>query len=352
VNERYENRYAGIDLLRGFSALLVVLSHYGVLRGFFLGGTHGVAIFFIVSGYCMSYSTRDRSGGQFMAARLWRLVPTLVVCATITHVLESTLPEIRPDRLQTVKDYVANLACLPNANVVCDVWYDLRRGHAVSYNWVDGAYWSLLVEFRFYLLLWALFYVLKLGNIAFWVATLGLLAPLGASTPWISGAQDFLLYLAFFAFGLAYRQWCEGERGAGAIVVYAFAVFLFDCILGSPGLSMSLNKANALSYAFCFVIFAACLRLFRSGRNRVVSFFGVISYPLYLLHQDIGYIVMKAVDPAKEGYGAAVAIAAVLLTAIAVNVAIQRYQPKIRAGLARLRSALPNALAAADRQRG
>ena len=89
-----DTRNLAVDLLRVFSVALVMLSHYGLLGGW-MGGTHGVAIFFMISGYCMRYSTGGRTGGAFLKARFWRLIPTLMVCATLTAAVETLniLPE-------------------------------------------------------------------------------------------------------------------------------------------------------------------------------------------------------------------------------------------------------------------
>jgi peptidoglycan/LPS O-acetylase OafA/YrhL len=57
-----KTRDLGVDVLCVFSVTLVVLSHYGLLGGG-VGGTHGVVIFFMISGYCMRYSTQGRTGG-------------------------------------------------------------------------------------------------------------------------------------------------------------------------------------------------------------------------------------------------------------------------------------------------
>lgn len=153
-----EARNLAIDFLPVLSVSLVVLSHYGLL-GAGVCGTHEVFILFMISGYCMRYSTQGRSGSEVLKARFWRLIPTLVVCATLTAAVETL--KIMPERSQSVKSYLANLACLPLGNLICDAVSVAVSGSPIAYSWVDGAYWSL-VEIRFYLLLWLLFYVLKI----------------------------------------------------------------------------------------------------------------------------------------------------------------------------------------------
>ncbi len=87
-----------------------------------------------------------RTGVAFLKARFWRLVPTLMVCATLTAAVETL--NILPERSQSVRSYLANLACLPLGNLLCDAASVTISGKPVAYSWVDGAYWSLLVEIR------------------------------------------------------------------------------------------------------------------------------------------------------------------------------------------------------------
>src|SRR3546814_14519156 len=102
-------RNLGIDLLRVFSVCLVMFSHYGLTRGFILGGTHGAVIFFMVSGYCMQYSVQGRNRGRFLEVRLWRLVPTLVPFTPPPSGFEWLLPEVPPTPPPTGKDYIPNI---------------------------------------------------------------------------------------------------------------------------------------------------------------------------------------------------------------------------------------------------
>lgn len=60
------NKLEGIQILRGYAAMLVVVTHLwsvGVISSVFkfsrIGGL-GVDIFFVISGFIMCYSLRDR----------------------------------------------------------------------------------------------------------------------------------------------------------------------------------------------------------------------------------------------------------------------------------------------------
>lgn len=311
-------RNLGIDVLRVFSVVLVVLSHYELLGRFPLGGTHGVAIFFMISGYCMYYSTQGRTGSEFLKARFWRLVPIFVICATVTALIEAF--NVVPERSQSFKSYLANVFCLPVGNLLCDAASLAATGKPVMYSWVDGAYWSLLVEIRFYLLLWLLFYLLRIRRAEIPLAFMGLFAATNISTDLISKAQDFLLYLSFFSFGMAYRSYLNSDRYAGLVLVFAVLVFVLNCFKEASGISMSLNGENLFEYALCFGIFLASMVVLKTASSPVVSYLGMISYPLYLIHQDLGLVMITVLSPST---GQTIAALVVTLIVLAIASVVQ-----------------------------
>jgi peptidoglycan/LPS O-acetylase OafA/YrhL len=329
LNSHVPSRIAGIDLLRTISVFVVILSHYGVWR-FELSGTHGVVIFFMVSGYCMAYSTSGRTGKQFLLARFWRLTPAIFVCATITEVVELTLYGINPERSQSFRDYLSNLLCLPNGNLLCDLPFLIIRGTPYSYSWVDGAYWSLLVEIRFYILLWGLHYLLKIKRSTVLIASLGLLATTDLQLPFLSKSTDFFLYLPFFAFGMAYREYAHHKKEAAALMMYSFAIFCFCSYSNSSAISMGLSNENFHTYGACFVFFILTMTVCGNRKSRLLSSLGIISYPLYLLHQDIGLILIQIISWLPPFVGEALVVFVAILGATAVNSLIEKYLPRIR----------------------
>ena len=78
-----EKRYAGIDGLRAFAVLSVVLFH--IHRPLLPGGFVGVDVFFVISGYVVCRSLIKDSGkrflpfiGGFYVRRLLRIYPALI----------------------------------------------------------------------------------------------------------------------------------------------------------------------------------------------------------------------------------------------------------------------------------
>lgn len=332
--ENNVNRSAGIDLLRILSFLIVLGSHYEIWPEYDLGGTRGVAIFFMVSGFCMGYSLQGRSGFQYLSARFWRLVPILLVCMTITAAFEGSLYWLRPDRTQSALDFLKNAVCLPSGNLFCDGLGFVILGRPISFRWVDGAYWSLLVEIRFYVLLWLLVYVLRIRSCGLVVAALACLAPLNYDFPLLSKGLDFLPYLSFFAFGMGVREFLDGKPHGIATAALAFFSFVANTWLGAEAISMKFDWSGFLAYAACFPVFLLPVMLLRRVPSGGMAVLGLMTYPCYLLHQDIGYIIIEVVRPYHSTVaGALIATLFVLVMGGLVVLLDQRVTPKLRRSL-------------------
>jgi peptidoglycan/LPS O-acetylase OafA/YrhL len=197
---------------------------------------------------------------------------------------------------------------------------------------VDGVYWSLLVEVRFYLLLWLLYYVMKIRQPVWIIAAMGLLAPLNMETQLISKSNDFFLYLCFFAFGMAYSGCLRRIAYARLSLVFSFLVFSLISLMGSRGVSMSLSAENYIYFVYCFLIFLAAMSLFKNKSNPWISYLGLLSYPLYLLHQDIGLISIKLLEAQLPHLPAAFITAGwILLLAAAVQRLVDKRMERMKA---------------------
>jgi len=140
-------REAGVDFLRGVSILAVVGYHYYFALPVSDFGLYGVFLFLVISGYCMSPSVESSSTATtFLTKRIFRIVPALIVCALITAIIEYLAP-ISPERGQSWVQVAQSIVCIPSIDLPC-----ILVGRP-GYNMVDGAYWSLRVEVKFYVLL-------------------------------------------------------------------------------------------------------------------------------------------------------------------------------------------------------
>ncbi|WP_300449996.1 acyltransferase [Accumulibacter sp.] len=283
------NRLVEIDALRGVAALAVVLFHYTThyARVFgadpppsisVSGGHYGVNLFFIISGFVI-FMTLDRTAKpmDFVVSRFSRLFPAYWVAIVMTFSLTHLLG--LPGKLVDIGAAVGNLIMIHGL---------FRVPH------VDGVYWTLEVELLFYCGMLALFRLRRLDSIHY--VLLGLLAArltyfvlekaFGIDLSWTIYRLLILRHIPWFALGisiyLATRR-REGEsRRAPALTAACAIVTLL--IAESVFVGM-------LAVILAGAVFLAATARLSPLRHAVFVWLGAISYPLYLLHENIGWSI-------------------------------------------------------------
>lgn len=308
-----QSRIAELDSLRGLAALAVVLFHYTVRYqqlyaprqqaplSFGLG-EYGVDFFFILSGFviCMTLDRRP-SAGRFLAARFSRLYPTFWAAVAITWV-GATLGGLSGYGV-SARDAIVNLSML--------------EGLAGAEH-VDGAYWSLQVELLFYagMLVVYLCGALRrpLGLVGGWMAISMLVegalqsAPQGPFQPGLTKIQTLLNLSFAHLFALGILLFVAWRRGKMPLVGWVLA----GACLAMHAWRDSLWSAGLVA-GFAIVLWGAVSGRLVWLRSGPLVGLGLISYPLYLTHQNLGYLVLNAWNdanlPAWAGIFAAISLA-------------------------------------------
>jgi peptidoglycan/LPS O-acetylase OafA/YrhL len=296
-------RVPALDLLRLVAVLGVVLFHYGFrgptglektyvalpeLAAFARYGFLGVPAFFVISGFVIAYSAEGRSATEFAVARFARIYPTFVLCMTATFlaVLLFGSPEFQASFAQ----WAANLLIV-----------------APGSRYVDSAYWSLVVEAIFYAWV-ALFIWLGLFQrradviIAIWLG-ISLLTEMTVDARWINKllVAD---YSGFFATGILLYQLRKGRRDLALQCLLATAVMVavyqaahsLDWLRGETGAPFDDAIVAAICLASILVIMLAThIRELPVGTGVLVAA-GGMTYPLYLLHQQLGYVLLQRLE--------------------------------------------------------
>jgi peptidoglycan/LPS O-acetylase OafA/YrhL len=301
------NRLVELDALRGMAAIAVVLFHYTTRFDQVFGhssppwqsfpvGHYGVNLFFIISGFVIFMTIeRVRTPLDFVVTRFSRLYPAywaaVALTFTITHVLE--LPGF------TVGSWTAAANALMFHGM-----FGVRH--------VDGVYWTLQVELTFYF--WMLMLLLsgKLEKVHYALYTLiGLrlvyfatehLA--GISLPWKIYALLILDQIPWFAIGITlYRLSFHADRPSARfdrttllIAVAALAV------VESPTVAL-------LALALAALVYGAVRGHLPVLSRPVLVWLGTISYPLYLLHENIGWSIMRQLQSAGWNVNLMIAVA-------------------------------------------
>lgn len=283
------DRNQGIDSLRGASVIAVMLYHYELFRPVSGYGLYGVLLFFVISGYCMIPSLESsRNAFHFYKKRLIRLLPAFIFCATLTALIEIYLP-LMPERSQPLSDVVLNIVCIPLLNLPCSV-------ANAPYSNIDGVYWTLVVEFKFYALLAATYFVSQ-RHYFYGIAAMAMIGVAGLVVLSTSQNSKFLMFLPFFLAGMSlYELKRNSGKAVVGFLVSAVSYVLYMNIANSESMPLALDSTIAFMVS-CVAIFGfSYIKTFPTWSKPVSScflYFGAISYPLYLLHSDIGYILIK-----------------------------------------------------------
>ena len=131
-----------LDILRGLAVLGVVGYHfYG--RGPFAYGHFGVLLFFVISGYCIQLSeASSKNAWHFYTKRVARLMPALVTCGMLTAAVKIHYPVLLAERPVDWIDPILVAVNMPTLDLL-----------QIPYHYPDWAYWSLAVEFEYYILI-------------------------------------------------------------------------------------------------------------------------------------------------------------------------------------------------------
>jgi peptidoglycan/LPS O-acetylase OafA/YrhL len=287
-----------LDLLRFFAALGVLSYHYigsdhgqwGVPARALFGapmtrvaglGWMAVECFFVISGFVICLSSWGRTLSEFFTSRVTRLLPVYLFAVIVT---------------------AAQLYIWPDSNggpQPSHVLYNLTMLHGfLNVPHVDSVYWTLYIELKFYLL-WAI--VVRIGlsyrrvvaACALWlIASIYSLdanfGPLQAvveprfSFYFIAGITLYLMH----RFGPTLLLW-----GLLAVSVI-LAVFQFQQRVTDWSGAAAFPYALAVLGAFFLVMMAVSLRWLDRVRWRGFVVLGALTYPLYLLHQEIGHVAI------------------------------------------------------------
>lgn len=299
------DRLYAIDPLRFLAALSVACAHWNwftpdeIKRLFFYpgqwfryGGLLGVIFFFVISGFVILRSAQGATPLRFAASRAIRLYPAFWICCTLTFVL--TDPQLRGWR-----DYLLNLTMFPEPLGAVPI---------------DEAYWTLVLEAKFYLLIWLVMMIGSLKRIEVFLWGWLLYTQLPDFVPlrelisgWPdavrmvefvfdarNGGRDLSTYAPFFIGGCACCLLGERRTAwrwlllAAAMVAGAFEARELVIRTAAFYQYKPVMAITAVTVGFFVVVLAISLKWISLPASRSLIMLGAISYPFYLLNMYLG----------------------------------------------------------------
>ncbi|MEZ5843441.1 MAG: acyltransferase [Hyphomicrobiaceae bacterium] len=330
-------RLAHIDGLRGVAILSVMLFHayarWPDLMPFssryavppLTTGWVGVQLFFIISGFVI-FMTLERSQtlAMFALQRFRRLFPAMLVATTVIVVSAPLLPE-RPQGTIGLFDPLAGLM------FVDPKWWSL---FGVDLKPVEGAFWSLFVEVQFYAVAGIAYVTLgRRGALAALIVVFAL-AQLATSglLPSDSLAQRALFALTDRMGAIHYGWFIAGAalylhaRSANTtMLVLGLSSLVVSVVLATVPGSWIAGKLALASIAALFVaaLFAPALQSFLA--HPFWQFLGFVSYPLYLVHENMLVALTVKVGRASPWLPTAVMPFAGMIVVVVLAWLIARY---------------------------
>ncbi len=309
-----------LDALRGLAAVAVMLFHYTsrVTEIYSMGDKplvsfdhlyFGVNLFFIISGYVIFMTlNKTHRPMDFVVSRFSRLFPAYWAAIVLTFLVTHWLG--LPGRLVSGRDAFFNLAMAHNL---------------FSVPHVDPVYWTLEVELLFYLGMFTLYRTGRLGQIH---GALGFMVGLhllnfvtdqiaSVSMPWLLARLLILKHLPWFAIGVSLflfiqpRDSSDRRKSLQLVLAAALVIAITEASLAT----------GLLALVMAALVWAASTRRTPWLAQPMFVWLGAISYPLYLVHQNIGWsLQLRLRDmgvPIDVGVLCAVAFSLLLATGVA-----------------------------------
>ncbi len=294
-----------VDLLRFVAALAVVFYHYS-FRGYAADGMctmpylllvplskygyMGVDLFFMISGFVIIMTAKGGSLRGFVISRVVRLYPAFWACCSITYAVSIIARD--PQYSSSLGQYFLNMTML---------------SEFIGVPSIDGVYWSLFIEIRFYVLVAIVLALGKMSRAQTFLYCWMIVSIVLEAFPVSRLLQNLLIvdYAAYFIGGAAYYLiWSQGiSPGRTLLVASSLGLALFQS-LGRARMqeahyhvAMSVYGVGLIIVSFYFLMLVIALK--RTGwlGRRSWLTVGGMTYPLYLIHQNIGFAIINSLYP-------------------------------------------------------
>jgi peptidoglycan/LPS O-acetylase OafA/YrhL len=273
-----------IDSLRGLASVMVCLFHYvcttthyvsnALVLSIFNYGSYGVHIFFIISGIVIPLSmlSSGYTHSSFLAylyKRMARIEPPYIVSILVFIVYAILKNSLGFNTNSTV--------ALPTvSNVLAHIGYLVPL--LPNCKWFINTYWSLAVEFQYYLVLCIVFPYITHAQLIVRCLVITLFLSLSYFIP---SAAFLPHWTPLFTIGIAYVLYIHSTITKLEFIVYEILAFALVAYLFSY---------TVVVFCLLTLLTVHCVKNFKTS---ISLFFGKISYSLYLIHGLTGGLVIN-----------------------------------------------------------
>lgn len=294
-----KDRIIGLDLLRVLAALGIMMYHFffiGPLQGFYsmdifiegaFLGEFGVDIFFILSGYSIFLSIKNRNRKDFILSRIKRIYPTFFLCATFTMLCGFIMPNT------SIRDLLFRYIC--NFTFLQDI---------LNIDPLSSVYWTLMVEVKFYILIFLFAWTnLWKKNYHYIISIWLVIAVCNTFLVHNNLLEKILLtqYAGHFVMGMMIFSVnsCKNsklyylEAVLSSILIWNNCFSYSSWIQSLYPIGMTEFRVFLLIVIIITVVYTFAnlkkLCLFGGVLSKIITYMAAGSYIFYLIHADLGY---------------------------------------------------------------
>ena len=258
-----------VYVVRAIASLMVCIFHVcgsnlfstgNILKTVSSYGYLGVEMFFILTGFIILYSIPSNyttsSYGTFISKRLIRIEPPYLISIVLVLILNTVSHSI-----------TGKSNTIDPSNILYHLGYLNNFGFG---SYISPVYWTLGIEFQFYILIGLLFTLINKRLYAF------LLAAFFLNFIPVNNISIISNYLPYFCLGILLFYFKIKKQVKPIVFITLSLVFLFQLLykFGIPETLISLLTILIL--------------IFNGRHNKIIKFFSDISFSLYLTHVIIG----------------------------------------------------------------
>jgi peptidoglycan/LPS O-acetylase OafA/YrhL len=295
---------AEVHFLRGAASLMVCFFHLilgngalfpstNALEQTFSFGYLGVEIFFILSGYVICYSLPANFGYQhlktFLLKRIIRIEPPYIVSIVLVIVLNFLSHSITG-----LSDDLDILVVLSHVAYI---------NNFIPGSYLNVVYWTLGIEFQFYFLIALLFPMFKTSRYILLAVSVLFVAISCLHIPY--KIDVIVPYLAYFTLGILLfffkiKKQISLSAYLGLTFLCCVQLFFFQGVEGLVAAIVTVLLLHFWNYT-----------------NKLIRFFSMISYSLYLVHVPVGG---KVINLGMRFTNSDISKYALVLLALAVSI--------------------------------
>ncbi|MEV6597653.1 acyltransferase [Actinoplanes sp. NPDC051346] len=303
--ETAPRRLVALDGLRLVAAIAVAVYHYTTF--WHVDGEHvpvyflpnaakvtvygflGVELFFMISGFAICMSSWGRGLGDFFVSRASRLYPAYWVCVALTVTVTMMFP-------------IGGYLPVYTDHTLVEILLNFTMfQEPLGVPGVESVYWTLWSELRFYLL-FAVFVVVPGITYRRTVIFCGVWMIAATIAPAVDNKVFTMLtvrhYAPYFVAGITmYLMRRFGTTPLlWAMLGFTWLVSLFSLserVRLDPGWKVALLPAVVIVTVSYGVLLLIALGHTDRLNWRWLTLAGALTFPFYLLHQRIGYIIIR-----------------------------------------------------------